>query len=150
MAGIVLALLVKWSSWEKIIRRGENTITGDMLGDELSLAYFDASGVTQLDTAPTLPGNYWVLVDIYEKGNDVAIMSKMANFQIRIKKTSVTNNNSSYYADACSYYNNKTILVTGEGFTEDEQEEFEAIQMTFFISLLSVYERVILPSLTVD
>ena len=49
MAGIVLALLVKWSSWEKIIRRGENTITGDMLGDELSLAYFDASGVTQLD-----------------------------------------------------------------------------------------------------
>ena len=38
----------------------------------------------------------------------------------------------------------KTILVTGEGFTEDEQEEFEAIQMTFFISLLSVYERVIL------
>ena len=37
----------------------------------------------------------------------------------------MTDNNTSEYPGAQTYYNNKSIVFTGEGFTADEQDKFE-------------------------
>ncbi|MGN0299678.1 MAG: M64 family metallopeptidase, partial [Lachnospiraceae bacterium] len=50
-----------------ILRRGNNEISGDQLGDELTLTYYDAAG-NELDAAPSQGGNYTVKAEFL--GND--------------------------------------------------------------------------------
>lgn len=79
------------------------------------------------DEAPIKPGRYNVKVTAYDKESGELISRKSKDYAITFKSTHITNNNTNDYPGAQPYYNNKSIVFTGEGFTADEQEEFEKI-----------------------
>lgn len=77
------------------------------------------------DDAPIKPGRYTVEVTAYDKESHEQIGKKSKDYEITFKSTDITNNNTAEYPGAQPYYNNKTIVFTGEGFTADEQDKFE-------------------------
>lgn len=78
------------------------------------------------DEAPIKPGRYTVTLSA--KNADGVVISKQSmDYSISFKSTTISNNDTGSYPGAMPYYNNKTIVFTGEGFTADEQDEFEAI-----------------------
>lgn len=77
------------------------------------------------DDAPIKPGRYTVEVTAYDKESHEQIGRKSKDYEITFKSTNITNNNTAEYPGAQPYYNNKTIVFTGEGFTADEQDKFE-------------------------
>lgn len=78
--------------------------------------------------APVVPGSYTVKVTAYDKKTKKKIAEKTASFKITFKTTSIVDNNDSdVYWGAAPYYNNKTIVIQGEGFTRSEQGEFEKL-----------------------
>ena len=79
------------------------------------------------EEAPIKPGRYTVLVEAYDKESGEKISQKSKDYAITFKYTHITNNNTADYPGAMSYYNNKSIVFTGEGFTADEQDKFEEI-----------------------
>lgn len=78
------------------------------------------------DEAPIKPGRYTVTLTVKDK-DGVAISKKSQDFEISFKATTIANHDTNDYPGAMPYYNNKTIVFTGEGFTADEQDEFEEI-----------------------
>lgn len=79
------------------------------------------------DQAPIVPGRYEVTLTAYDKAEDRLISTKKASYSINFKTTAVYNHDTSAYPGAMPYYNNKTIVFAGEGFTSDQQDEFEAL-----------------------
>lgn len=79
------------------------------------------------DEAPIKPGRYTVTLTAYDKVTDKAISKKSKDYEIKFKSTALSNNDTNAYPGAMPYYNNKTIVFTGEGYTSDEQGEFEAL-----------------------
>ncbi len=77
------------------------------------------------DEAPIKPGRYTVEVSAQDKATKKTISRKSKDFEITFKSTHVTDNNTNEYPGAQTYYNNKSIVFTGEGFTADEQDKFE-------------------------
>ena len=84
------------------------------------------SGKYDSDEAPVKPGEYTVNVKIYDK-DGVLVSEKNKSFTILFKVSQVVNHeDTKNYPGASSLYNNKTIPIVGEGFTVEEQDEFEA------------------------
>lgn len=79
------------------------------------------------DEAPIKPGRYTVKVNVYDKETNELLSRKSRDYVITFKSTLITNNNTADYPGAQSYYNNKNIVITGEGFTAAEQDKFEKI-----------------------
>lgn len=79
------------------------------------------------EEAPIKPGRYTVEVSAFDKETGKKISKKSKDYEISFKATHITNNNNNDYMGAQSYYNNKSIVFTGEGFTADEQDKFEEI-----------------------
>lgn len=77
------------------------------------------------DEAPVTPGRYSVTLTAYDKATGKAISSKTKDYEITFKSTVLQNNDTSEYPGAMPYYNNKTIVFSGEGYTADEQTSFE-------------------------
>lgn len=78
------------------------------------------------DEAPIKPGRYTVTLTAYDENNN-AISKKSKGYEITFKATTLYNHDSLEYPGAQPYYNNKTIVFTGEGFTADEQDKFEEL-----------------------
>ena len=90
------------------------------------------------DQAPTKPGKYTVTVAVYDKETGDLIGKKTKDFQISFKTTQLVNNDDpNTYWGAASYYNNKQIVITGEGFTADQQDEFEELEKEYTDYILS-------------
>ena len=79
------------------------------------------------DKAPIKPGRYTVKVTAYDKATNELISRKSKDYTISFKATAISNNNNNDYPGAQSYYNNKDVVITGEGFTAAEQDKFEKI-----------------------
>ncbi|MCI7124482.1 MAG: M64 family metallopeptidase [Clostridia bacterium] len=79
------------------------------------------------DEAPIKPGRYTVKVTAYDKATNELISRKSKDYSISFKATAISNNNNNDYPGAQSYYNNKDVVITGEGFTAAEQDKFEKI-----------------------
>ena len=75
--------------------------------------------------APIKPGRYTVEVSAHDKATGKPISRKFKDYQIKFKSTNVIDNNSKEYVGTQPYTNNKTIVLTGEGFTAGEQDKFE-------------------------
>lgn len=90
------------------------------------------------DQPPTKPGKYTVTATAYDKGTGDIIGEKARDFQISFKTTQLVNNDDpNTYWGAASYYNNKQIVITGEGFTADQQDEFEELAKEYTDYILS-------------
>lgn len=83
------------------------------------------------DEAPIKPGRYTVTLTVYDKATNTAISKKSKDYEIKFKSTVLSNNDTGEYPGAMPYYNNKTIVFTGEGYTAEEQDEFEALAKEF-------------------
>ena len=79
------------------------------------------------DEAPIVPGDYEVTLTAYDKTDDKAISTKKASYSIKFKTSAIYNHDTDAYPGAMPYYNNKTLVFAGEGFTADQQDEFEAL-----------------------
>ena len=79
------------------------------------------------DEAPFKPGRYNVQMYVYDKETEELISKKSAAYEISFKSTTLSDHNDGAYPGAQPYYNNKTIVFTGEGFTAQEQDKFEKI-----------------------
>lgn len=79
------------------------------------------------DQAPIKAGRYKVTLTAYDKASGEIISKKSKDYEIKFKSTTLSNHDTADYPGAMPYYNNKTIVFTGEGFTVDEQEKFEKI-----------------------
>ena len=79
------------------------------------------------DDAPITPGRYKVTLTAYDKATGTAISSKTKDFEITFKSTTLQNNDTADYPGAMPYYNNKTIVFSGEGYTAGEQSQFEDV-----------------------
>lgn len=79
------------------------------------------------DEAPIKPGRYSVTLTAYDKATGDPISKKTKDYEIKFKATALSNNDTADYPGAMPYYNNKTIVFTGEGFTAEEQGEFEKL-----------------------
>lgn len=79
------------------------------------------------DEAPIVPGKYEVTLTAYDKESDKLISVKKASYAIKFKTSTIYNHDTNDYPGAMPYYNNKTLVFAGEGFTADQQDEFEAI-----------------------
>lgn len=78
--------------------------------------------------APVVPGSYTATVSAYDKKTKKKIAEKSVSYNIRYKTTNIVNHDDSdVYWGAAPYYNNKTIVIQGEGFTRSEQGEFEKL-----------------------
>lgn len=90
------------------------------------------------DQAPAKPGKYTVTATAYDKETGDVIGKKSRGFQISFKTTQLVNNDDpNTYWGAASYYNNKQIVITGEGFTADQQDEFEKLAKEYTDYILS-------------
>lgn len=78
------------------------------------------------EEAPIKPGRYTVTLSAYDENNSL-ISKKSKDYEITFKSTVISNNDTGSYPGAMPYYNNKTIVFTGEGFTAQEQDKFEAL-----------------------
>lgn len=56
---------------------------------------------------------------------------KTKDFEITFKSTTLQNNDTADYPGAMPYYNNKTIVFSGEGYTAGEQSQFEDVAKDF-------------------
>lgn len=102
-----------------------------------TIAY--ATGVTYSyddDVAPIKPGKYTVTVTAMDKEGTV-ISRKSKDYQIRMKTTSIVNNDSSLYPGAQDWYNNKHVVIVGEGFTAEEQDKFEELAQQYVDYILN-------------
>lgn len=114
-------------------------VTYDVDTEKLGITEYDAevhytgtdkfaigeSGKYDSDNAPVKPGEYMVNVKIYNKDR-VLVSEKNKSFTILFKVSQVVNHeDTANYPGASSLYNNKTIPIVGEGFTVEEQDEFE-------------------------
>lgn len=79
------------------------------------------------DEAPIVPGRYTVELTVYDKETGELLSKKSADYTINFKSTTIYNHDTGEYPGAMPYYNNKTIVFAGEGFTADEQDKFEKI-----------------------
>lgn len=79
------------------------------------------------DEAPTKAGSYVVTVKVLDKETGRLVSEKSQAYEIRFKKTDLVNNDDANYWGEAVYYNNKAIVITGEGFTAKEQEKFEEL-----------------------
>lgn len=79
------------------------------------------------EEAPTKAGSYTVTVKAFDKETGKPVSEKSKAFEIRFKKTDLVNNDDANYWGAAVYYNNKAIVITGEGFTAEEQGKFEEL-----------------------
>ncbi|MGN0374808.1 MAG: M64 family metallopeptidase [Butyrivibrio sp.] len=86
---------------------------------------------------PTAPGTYEVTVNIYDTNGD-PLASKSAYYQIAFNTNRIVDNNDPYYYGAIDGSNNKNILIYGEGFTAEEQDEFEKLALQFAEEILSI------------
>lgn len=53
------------------------------------------------------------------------------DYEITFKSTTLQNNDTADYPGAMPYYNNKTIVFSGEGYTADKQSQFESVAKDF-------------------
>lgn len=53
------------------------------------------------------------------------------DYEITFKSTTLQNNDTADYPGAMPYYNNKTIVFSGEGYTADKQSQFESFAKDF-------------------
>lgn len=53
------------------------------------------------------------------------------DYEITFKSTTLQNNDTADYPGAMPYYNNKTIVFSGEGYTADKQSQFEFVAKDF-------------------
>lgn len=77
------------------------------------------------EEAPVKPGRYQVALSAYEKQSGRLISRTSRDFTISFRTTAVSNHDTGEYPGAMPYYNNKTIVFTGEGYTAEEQKAFE-------------------------
>lgn len=77
------------------------------------------------EEAPIKPGRYQVVLSAYDKETGNLISRTSRDFSISFKATAVSNHDTGEYPGAMPYYNNKTIVFTGEGYTAEEQDAFE-------------------------
>lgn len=86
------------------------------------------SGTYDSDEAPLKPGEYTVTAQAYQKGTNTMLAEKSQAFTISFEVNTVVNHEDGLnYPGAYSYYNNKTIPILGEGFTEKDQDKFKAL-----------------------
>ena len=83
------------------------------------------------DNAPTKPGYYEVEVSVRDKETDDIICRKTKSFDINFNCNPIVNNDDPNYPGASVEYNNKTIVITGEGFTAEEQGKFEELAQKY-------------------
>lgn len=83
------------------------------------------------EEAPIKPGRYTVTLTAVDKESGVAISKKSADYEIGFKSTVLSNHDTNEYPGAQPYYNNKTIVFTGEGYTAEQQGEFEDLAKKF-------------------
>ena len=83
------------------------------------------------DEAPVTPGRYSVTLTAYDKATGTAISSKTKDYEITFKSTTLQNNDTADYPGAMPYYNNKTIVFSGEGYTAGDQSQFEDVAKDF-------------------
>lgn len=83
------------------------------------------------EEAPIKPGRYTVTLTAFDKASGIEISKKSADYEISFKSTVLSNNDTNEYPGAQPYYNNKTIVFTGEGFTAGEQGKFEELARKF-------------------
>lgn len=81
----------------------------------------------QSSGGPISPGEYTVTLSVYSKENRKLLGKKSTNYQIYFNTNPIVNNNDSVYGGASDELNNKTIVIYGEGFTKDEQKEFNEL-----------------------
>lgn len=86
----------------------------------------EITSVYDSDEAPIKPGRYKLTLTVRDE-EGTPISRKAQDFEISFKSTTISNHDTNDYPGAMPYYNNKTIVFTGEGFTADEQEEFETL-----------------------
>ena len=89
------------------------------------------------DEAPIKPGKYTVEVKAYDKESGILISRKTKSYQINYKVTSLLNNNNGTYPGAQDWYNNKHIVIVGEGFTAEEQDKFEKVAQEYVDYILN-------------
>ena len=53
------------------------------------------------------------------------------DYEITFKSTTLQKNDTADYPGAMPYYNNKTIVFSGEGYTADKQSQFESVAKDF-------------------
>lgn len=53
------------------------------------------------------------------------------DYEITFKSTTLQNNDTADYPGAMPYYNNKTIVFSGEGYTADKHSQFESVAKDF-------------------
>lgn len=88
-----------------------------------------AAEITHLyeDTLPpVLPGRYTVTVTAHEKGSEKLLSRKSKEFEISLHTSCIADHNTLEYPGAQPYYNNQTIVFTGEGYSANELDKFEA------------------------
>lgn len=77
------------------------------------------------EEAPVQPGTYTLKRTIKDKSGKIVCVGT-ADFTISYKVTTLADNDEpTDYPGAANYYNNQDIIIFGEGFTKDEQDEFD-------------------------
>ncbi len=95
-------------------------------------------------TCPSKPGKYTITVSVYDKESGELLTEKSAYFQISYKVTRMIDNNTATYPGAQDWYNNKQIVIVGEGFTKSQQSKFEKVAKEYaeYILNLEPYKEV--------
>lgn len=83
------------------------------------------------EEAPIKPGRYTATLTAYDKASGTEISKKSVDYEIGFRSTVLSNHDTNEYPGAQPYYNNKTIVFTGEGFTAAEQGTFEELAKKF-------------------
>lgn len=87
-----------------------------------------AAEITHLyesEEPPVLPGRYTVTVTATEKGSGNLVSRKSREFEISLHTSCIADHNTLKYPGAQPYYNNQTIVFTGEGYRAEELDKFE-------------------------
>lgn len=90
----------------------------------------------QTSEGPSGPGNYKVTLTVYDSTGE-ELGTKSVNYMIYLNTEAITDNNDYTYYGASDYGNNKNILIYGEGFTAEEQDEFLKLAEDFVDGILS-------------
>ena len=61
----------------------------------------------------------------YDKATGDPISKKTKDYEIKFKATALSNNDTADYPGAMPYYNNKTIVFTGEGLQQKNRENLK-------------------------
>ena len=65
-------------------------------------------------------------VTAHEKGSEKLLSRKSKEFEISLHTSCIADHNTLEYPGAQPYYNNQTIVFTGEGYSANELDKFEA------------------------